>query len=97
MKIEKRIHEIFDAEKRAQDTGNWTPEQLKNWDQELKELEFKLQEQAGYPQDETYHQLWFKQPLCTCPTWDNIELLGVDARYIDAQCPVHGIKNKKGS
>ncbi len=96
MNPEKRIQEIFNAEKRAQETGDWTPEQLKNWNQELRKLEFELQEQAGYPRDETYHQNYGLNSHCVpAQSGTILSYLVWMPGYIDVKCPVHGIKNKK--
>ena len=89
--LHHELNKIFDEELKVK-TGrrDATNKQLKKWDNEIKEIEFKLQEAWGFKQDSKYHRYWYDQPLCTCPKMDNKELVGTEHRLIDYRCPVHG-------
>ena len=96
-KLHKKLNKIFDDELKVK-TGRLsaTREQIKQWDEEIKDIEFKLQEAWGFDQDSRYHRYWYDQPLCTCPKMDNRELLGTEYRLTDFRCPVHGDGIKNG-
>ena len=53
-------------------------------------LEFRLQKLWGFSEDRDYHSWWYKHPLCTCPTLDNMDTTGAIMRYINMSCPLHG-------
>ena len=58
---------------------------------ELKSIEFELQELWGFEQDANYHLLVGEGyiPHCTCPLIDNKELLGTSKRIYMSNCPIH--------
>ena len=56
---------------------------------ELKLLEFELQENWNFPKDEKYHTWWNRFKGCTCPKMDNDERFGYD-KIISEDCPFHG-------
>ena len=89
--LHEQLNKIFDEELKVK-TGrrDATSKQLKKWDAEIKDIEFKLQEAWGFKQDSSFHRHWYEQPLCTCPKMDNKELLGTEHRLINYECPVHG-------
>ena len=59
---------------------------------ELKNIEFELQELWGFEQNENYHFLIGKGyiPHCECPYLDNKDLIGTDIRIYNENCPIHG-------
>ena len=66
-------------------------EDLKNYAQEIEQLEFKLQKAWGFSQDRNYHY-WYDVPKCICPKLDNRDNYGTEYRIFDSTCPVHGTK-----
>lgn len=54
--------------------------------------EYKLQELWGFEKDSKYHMLIGKGyiPHCTCPYYDNKDLIGTDKRIYNKDCPIHG-------
>jgi len=61
----------------------------KDYARRLKNLEFKLQENWNFPQDELYHTWWNKFSNCICPKLDNDERFG-QLKIINCTCPLHG-------
>jgi len=92
--ILKQIDKIFDKEKIIKKEEKCFEEKdiLKKYDNELHNLEFKLQELRGFPKDSSYHISWVHQPCCTCPKMDNDERWGVESKIINDSCPIHGKK-----
>jgi len=89
--LHKKLNDIFDDELKAKTKRiEIDNDQIKKWDDEIKNIEFELQETWGFELDSKYHRYWFDQPLCTCPKMDNKELIGAEHRLIDCRCPVHG-------
>jgi len=58
---------------------------------DLRNLEFKLQENWNFPQDARFHTWWNKLPGCTCPKDDNYERFGQD-KILKSSCPYHGFE-----
>ena len=56
----------------------------------VKDIEFMLQKNWNFPQNEEYHSYWFRMPGCACPIMDNQERLGTPYAIIDAKCAYHG-------
>jgi len=56
--------------------------------EDMKKLEFKLQENWNFPQDELYHTWWNKFSNCKCPKLDNDERFG-RPKIITCDCPLH--------
>lgn len=55
----------------------------------ITQIDFKLQELWGFPQDSIYHRFW-ELPKCDCPKSDNLDTYGTGHRYINPNCPLHG-------
>jgi len=73
------------------DIKNIKPELAKSLANELKLLEFELQENWNFPKDEKYHTWWNRFKGCTCPKMDNDERFGMD-KIINSTCPFHGFE-----
>jgi hypothetical protein len=56
----------------------------------VRDIEFKLQSNWNFQQDETKHKYTFLIKGCICPKLDNLELFGQDSKYINTTCPYHG-------
>ncbi len=56
----------------------------------VKDIEFMLQKNWNFDQNEEYHSYWFRMPGCTCPIMDNQERLGTPYGIITVSCPYHG-------
>ncbi len=65
------------------------PEKLKAYANEVKFIEFEMQKNWHFPQDESFHD-WYRVPKCTCPKLDNQDRKGSRFKVIDPQCPIHG-------
>ena len=61
---------------------------LKELAQELRGIEFKLQELWGFPQDGNFHRFW-EAPKCKCPKMDNKDRYP-HRQIISSKCPLHG-------
>ena len=68
-------------EEKIEETG-------KDYARRMKNLEFKLQENWNFPQNELYHTWWNKFSNCICPTMDNNERFGQE-KIINCACPIH--------
>jgi hypothetical protein len=55
----------------------------------LTQLEFRLQGLWGFKKDENYHR-WWDVPKCSCPKWDNQDLIGTSNRIYSNDCILHG-------
>jgi len=55
--------------------------------------QFALQILWGFACDARRHED-FTLPKCSCPYFDNMELLGTDMRYVNGDCIIHGFKQK---
>jgi len=61
--------------------------------EDVKNIEFLLQDNWNFDRDELKHTWWNMFPECTCPRNDNIERFGFE-KIINMNCPFHG-KNIK--
>lgn len=59
----------------------------------VEDLELEMQRVWHFPQSKAHHTWWVRVPQCTCPTMDNLELMGVDQRIHTASCLLHGRKH----
>jgi len=55
----------------------------------IRDIEFILQKNWNFPQNEAYHNYQFKLPGCTCPKLDNADRLGSGSFVISGDCPYH--------
>lgn len=56
----------------------------------VRDLEYTLQKQWGFPQDARFHRYQIDIKGCTCPRLDNYELFGhTEDRYATSDCPFH--------
>ena len=62
---------------------------LREYAGEVKFIEFEMQKNWHFPQDETFHE-WYRVPKCTCPKMDNADRRGTKYMVINQQCPIHG-------
>ncbi len=56
----------------------------------VKDIEFMLQKNWNFPQNEEFHSYWFRMPGCKCAKMDNQERLGTPYAVITKSCPYHG-------
>ena len=59
----------------------------------VKDIEFALQSNWNFEQNEDYHSYWFRLPGCQCPIIDNQERMGTPYKIITQSCPYHGESN----
>ena len=55
----------------------------------VKNIEYQLQENWNFPQDENFHSWWYKVPKCSCAKMDNAESIGY-RKYVNCGCLIHG-------
>ena len=58
----------------------------------LRDIEFMLQKNWNFKQNEDKHSYWYKLPGCTCAKMDNKERWGTPYAIITQNCPYHGSK-----
>ena len=73
------IEDIKDVNKYVQDITNY---------------DYDLQRLWNFPQDRAYHSYWFRAKACDCAVLDNQDMIGTGYRSINADCPLHGLKDK---
>lgn len=74
------------------------PEVFDNIERVVQNLEFRLQELWGFPQDPKFHRYQQHIKGCTCPVIDNMDLFGHDAsRYRTSNCPWHWFEPELGA
>jgi hypothetical protein len=61
----------------------------------LEALEFNAQKAWGFEENEDYHNWWMDLPGCVCPQMDNRERQGIPGYIHTADCPWHGLFDKK--
>lgn len=64
-------------------------ELLKQYVSDLTMLEFELQKQWGFKEDENFHRFW-NTPKCKCPVMDNEDNYPIGIYYRSRACPLHG-------
>lgn len=85
----KQVHyERMGVIKRMEETDD--PVALQVLNKSIIEIDFKLQELWGFPQDPNYHR-WWEVPKCKCPKLDNSDNYGTKYRIIRGDCPVHNM------
>lgn len=90
----KRVYiELFKTFEKMENIDN--PVILYYLNEDITEIEYKLQELWGFTKDSNYHSYWFQCPKCTCPKMDNNDAIGTKYRYYDIDCIVHGKKTLK--
>jgi len=94
IRLHEEIQLIFNKEKEILESEEieFKKDQLKEMDKRIKEIEFELQKNWHFDQDENYHSWWFRQPACSCPILDNFERLGTSGFIISQECILHGRK-----
>lgn len=66
------------------------PEKYRNPVARVTELEFQMQRMWKFPEDVRFHHYGLFINGCTCPRFDNFELVGhTENRYIASDCPWH--------
>lgn len=58
----------------------------------IESYEFVLQTLWGFKPDPSYHTYWYNLSGCTCPKFDNKELMGYHLSYLNGDCPFHSLK-----
>ncbi len=58
----------------------------------IRDIEFMLQKNWNFPQNEDYHTYQLKLPGCLCPKMDNEDSFGSSYKWTNQECPYHGIK-----
>ncbi len=61
----------------------------------LRDIEFMLQKNWNFEQDENKHSYWYKLPGCECAKMDNQERWGTPYKIITQSCPYHGVNQTK--
>jgi len=59
-------------------------------DQELVEIEFKIQEAFKFERDSRFHRFW-ERPKCGCPKLDNYDKWGTKFSIVSSECELHGV------
>ena len=62
---------------------------LKALAEELKEVEFQMQDKWGFDRDARWHA-WHYIPKCDCAKLDNDDMRGTNYQIINTACPIHG-------
>ena len=91
--LENVYIEMYKIFEKMDNTNN--PIELYFLNQEIEQIEFKMQELWGFPIDRNMHRYWHECPKCTCPLYDNHEARGTQIRYYDPNCLIHGDKTKQ--
>lgn len=95
IKLHEELNNIFKQEEYLLDLYNENQseeikKQLKELSEEVKQIEFKLQKNWHFEQDEKYHTYWYQQPACSCPKLDNIDRFGYEYKVYSRNCILHG-------
>lgn len=58
-------------------------------------FEYVLQALWGFPLDPKFHRYHLEIKGCTCPIFDNYELIGhTTSRWTTSDCPFHGVSDE---
>ena len=93
--LHKLINQTFKAAKKLQKNNLLDFERGKEISHTIKYIEFRLQKQWNFKQDDTYHIYQNHIPGCKCPFLDNQEIRDIGARWININCKFHGYKPKE--
>ncbi len=93
--LHARLRREFQIAKVLLDTDSLIPKHAKIIANEVKKIEFSMQENWNFEQDESNHKYWYRIPGCTCPIMDNDDMLGSRHRWFNDKCPYHGYKETK--
>lgn len=77
---------IFDLMKKTDDR-----EELRDFADEIEQLEYEMQAYWHFPRDRDYHTWWLVVPKCNCPKMDNRDPMYFGRRIIVGSCPVHNL------
>ncbi len=61
----------------------------------IRDIEFQLQKNWNFPQNENFHTYQNKLPGCTCSKIDNDDRFGIEGKWITQTCPYHSFLIKK--
>lgn len=83
-RLHDKKHRIFDRMEREA-----VPHRLRALANEVKDIEFDLQEAWRFERNAAFHEFW-NVPKCTCPKLDNIDCKGSGRMFFAVSCPIHG-------
>jgi molybdenum cofactor biosynthesis enzyme MoaA len=83
------IDNIFKLEEEMKN-NNIDIKKLREFDKQLRNIEYRIQELWHFEKNSNFHKYWFLQPLCSCPKLDNKARLGTDNFIINENCIIHG-------
>ena len=96
LKQQKKLHKLYSKLSKlldkANNIDNISMEEGHKFAKKMKKLEFKLQKNWNFQQNELYHTWWNKFEKCMCPKIDNMERFGQE-KIINNNCPFHGNNN----
>ncbi len=95
VRLHARLNNEFRIAKALIADGKLTPTDAKVIAYEVREIEFKLQDNWNFERDENRHKYWYSIPGCTCPAMDNSERWGTPYHTVNNDCPYHGEPNDK--
>jgi molybdopterin converting factor small subunit len=85
----KQMFELFERAEKELDNNTLTLENGRVYDEQIKNLEFQMQDNWNFEKDPLKHTWWNRAPGCLCPQFDNAERFGFDKIHRQ-DCPYHG-------
>ena len=92
--LHKLMNQTFKAAKKLEKNNLLDFKRGKEISNTIKDIEFRLQEQWNFKQDDKYHTYQNKIPGCKCPILDNIDMMGTGIRWTNINCKFHGYDPK---
>ena len=84
--LHAELHQKFSELKEKDEL---TKEEAVEYFNEIRDIEFDMQDNWNFEKNEDMHSNWFKDPNCTCPYLDNVDSLGSELNYYSGDCKIH--------
>jgi len=64
---------------------------LKKLNDHCSDIDIKLQRALKFEKNPSFNIWWFRVPHCKCNVRKNFQLFGKEEKFINLNCPLHGI------
>ncbi len=83
------LHSLYKRMTELHDINLLDIESIPEYNQEVRDIEFAMQELLKFEKNSAKHRHYLSDPKCKCPKEDGRELWGTDLRIVAASCPLH--------
>lgn len=90
-KLYDELKDLLKKSKTLNESNQLTKDAAQKLVSDVRDIEFKLQENWNFPKDPLCHTWWNRLSGCTCPELDNSERFGLPKIHMSS-CPYHGFE-----